>query len=97
MKWKLHIVALLITCFASAQVTFEAKVSKKKLGVNERLRIDFVMNKDGDNFTPPNFENFTIVGGPSQTISTQWLNGVKKSSKTFSYFLAPKKRGKFNH
>ena len=95
MKWKLHIVALLITCFASAQVTFEAKVSKKKLGVNERLRIDFVMNKDGDNFTPPSFENFTIVGGPSQTISTQWLNGVKKSSKTFSYFLAPKKRGKF--
>ena len=95
MKWKLHIVAFLITCFASAQVTFEAKVSKKKLGVNERLRIDFVMNKDGDNFTPPNFENFTIVGGPSQTISTQWLNGVKKSSKTFSYFLAPKKRGKF--
>jgi len=95
MKWKLHIVAFLITCFASAQVTFEAKVSKKKLGVNERLRIDFVMNKDGDNFTPPSFENFTIVGGPSQTISTQWLNGVKKSSKTFSYFLAPKKRGKF--
>ncbi|MCK0179448.1 BatD family protein [Flavobacteriaceae bacterium S0862] len=95
MKWKLHIVAFLITCFASAQVTFEAKVSKKKLGVNERLRIDFVMNKDGDNFMPPSFENFTIVGGPSQTISTQWLNGVKKSSKTFSYFLAPKKRGKF--
>ncbi len=95
MKSKLLIITFLITCFASAQVTFEAKVSKKKLGINERLRIDFVMNKDGDNFTPPSFENFTIVGGPSQTISTQWLNGVKKSSKTFSYFLAPKKRGKF--
>ena len=49
----------------SAQVKFEAKVSKKKLGVNERLRIDFEMNKDGDNFVPPNFKDFTVVGGPN--------------------------------
>ncbi|WP_347923431.1 BatD family protein [Pontimicrobium sp. SW4] len=95
MKLKLHIIAFLITCFASAQVTFEAKVSKKKLGINERLRIDFVMNKDGDNFNPPSFENFTIVGGPSQAINNSWINGVRSFSKTYSYFLAPKKRGKF--
>tara|TARA_R110002073_G_scaffold15207_9_gene60472 strand:- start:13926 stop:15692 length:1767 start_codon:yes stop_codon:yes gene_type:complete len=95
MKLKLHIIAFLITCFASAQVTFEAKVSKKKLGINERLRIDFVMNGDGDNFTPPSFEDFTIAAGPSQNISRQWVNGVKSFSKTYSYFLAPKKRGKF--
>lgn len=81
--------------FASAQVTFEAKVSKKKLGINERLRIDFIMNKDGDNFIPPSFENFTIVGGPSQAINNSWINGVRSFSKTYSYFLAPKKRGKF--
>lgn len=95
MKWKLYIIAFLFASFASAQVTFEAKVSKKKLGVNERLRIDFVMNKDGDNFNPPSFENFTIVGGPSQAINNSWINGVRTFSKTYSYFLAPKKRGKF--
>jgi len=95
MKLKLLIITFLITCFTSAQVTFEAKVSKKKLGVNERLRIDFVMNKDGDNFNPPSFENFTIVGGPSQAINNSWINGVRTFSKTYSYFLAPKKRGKF--
>jgi hypothetical protein len=86
---------MLSTSIASAQVTFEAKVSKKKLGVNERLRIDFTMNKDGDNFIPPSFENFTIVGGPSQAINNSWINGVKSFSKTYSYFLAPKKRGNF--
>ena len=95
MKLKLYIIAFLITSFASAQVTFEAKVSKKKLGVNERLRVDFVMNKDGDNFNPPNFENFMVVGGPSQSINNSWVNGVRTYSKTYSYFLAPKKRGKF--
>ena len=35
------------------QVRFNANVSKKKLGLNERLRIDFEMNENGDNFTPP--------------------------------------------
>ena len=95
MKLKLLIITFLITCFSSAQVTFKVKVSKKKLGINERLRVDFVMNKDGDNFNPPSFKNFTIVGGPSQAINNSWINGVKSFSKTYSYFLAPKKRGTF--
>lgn len=78
-----------------SQATFETKVSKTRLGVNERLRVDFVMNKDGDNFNPPSFENFTVVGGPSQSISNSWINGVRSFSKTYSYFLAPKERGNF--
>lgn len=77
----------------SGQVSFRAKVSKKTLGINERLQIDFLMNEDGDNFTPPSFENFKVVGGPSQSISNSWINGVRTYSKTYTYFLAPKKRG----
>ncbi|AXT61744.1 protein BatD [Aquimarina sp. AD10] len=78
-----------------AQVKFEAKVSKKKLGVNERLRVDFEMNQDGDNFTPPSFSGFTVVGGPNQSISNSWINGKRSYAKTFSYFLEPTKRGRF--
>jgi len=52
---------ILATSIASAQVKFEAKVSKKQLGVNERLRIDFEMNQDGDNFVPPSFSDFDVV------------------------------------
>ena len=47
---------LLLGSFAHSQVQFEAKLSKKKLGINERLRVDFEMNKDGDNFTAPSFK-----------------------------------------
>ncbi len=79
---------------ASAQVQFDAKVSKNRLGINERLRVDFEMNQDGDNFTPPNFENFRVVGGPNQSISNSWINGKRSFSKTYSYFLAPQKTGK---
>jgi hypothetical protein len=78
-----------------AQVTFEAKVSKSALGINERLRIDFEMNKDGDNFVPPSFSDFDVVGGPNTSVSNSWINGKRSYKKTYSYFLAPKKRGTF--
>ena len=86
---------LLATTLASSQVTFEAKVSKKKLGINERLRVDFEMNQDGDNFNPPDFANFMVVGGPNQAVSNSWINGKRSYSKTYSYFLAPKRQGTF--
>ena len=86
---------LLATSIVFAQVKFEAKVSKSKLGVNERLRIDFEMSKDGDNFVPPSFKDFDVVGGPNTRVSQSWLNGKKSYTKTYTYFLAPKKRGKF--
>ena len=69
MKFKLFYFFIFLSSCATAQVTFEAKPSKTKLGINERLRIDFTMNEDGDNFTPPSFENFKVVGGPSQSIN----------------------------
>ncbi len=86
---------ILVATTLSAQIKFEAKLSKKKLGINERLRIDFVMNRDGDNFNPPDFKDFTVVGGPNSSVSTLYADGKKTFNKTYSYFLAPKRRGKF--
>ncbi len=76
-----------------AQVQFEAKVSRQSLGVNERLRVDFTMNEDGDNFSPPNFEGFKVVAGPSQQVSQSWINGKSSFNKTYSYFLLPTQKG----
>ena len=76
-----------------AQVQFEARVSKTTLGLNERLRVDFTMNGDGDNFTPPSFEGFRVVGGPSQQVSQSWVNGRSSFNKSYSYFLLPQQKG----
>lgn len=81
----------LIVC---SQVNFEASVSKSKLALNERLRVDFVMNQNGDNFSPPKFDNFQIIGGPNQSIKTSYVNGERKFSKTYSYFLKPLTKGR---
>jgi hypothetical protein len=94
-KSVLILVFMLSIGFVQAQVSFVAKVSKKNLGINERLRVDFEMNQDGDNFVPPSFKGFNVVGGPNQSISNSWVNGKRSYSKTYSYFLAPKSQGKF--
>ncbi|HEU4495423.1 MAG TPA: BatD family protein [Flavobacterium sp.] len=93
---KNFLIILYLICFQglSAQVQFEAKVSKQTLGINERLRIDFVMNDDGDNFTPPSFEGFRVVGGPSQQVSQTWINGKATFNKSYIYVLLPLQKGK---
>lgn len=91
---KKYIFLLLLLCQnLLAQVQFEAKVSKTTLGINERLRIDFSMNDDGDNFIPPNFEGFKVIAGPSQQVSQSWINGRTSFNKTYSYYLLPTQKG----
>ncbi|GGC80880.1 hypothetical protein GCM10011508_05290 [Flavobacterium lutivivi] len=95
MKRIVALLFLIIGNLAMAQVQFEAKVSKNSLGLNERLRIDFNMNADGDNFNPPNFEasGFRVVGGPSQSVSQSWINGKGSFNKSYSYILMPTQKG----
>ena len=79
-----------------AQITFQTKVSKNRLGINERLKVSFEMNKNGDNFTPPQFEGFRVVGGPNQSTSNSWINGKRSFSRSFTYFLNPTRKGKLS-
>ncbi|MBX9808462.1 MAG: BatD family protein, partial [Flavobacteriaceae bacterium] len=93
MKKFIIAIVLMVCNSLLAQVQFEAKVSKTTLGLNERLRIDFVMNIDGDNFNQPSFEGFKIIAGPSQQVSQSWVNGKSSFEKIYSYYLLPTQKG----
>ncbi len=93
---KLHILLgfLLVTNAVLAQVTFKASVNKFKVGLNERLKIDFTIDKQGaDNFTPPDFKNFTVLAGPSQSSNFSMINGRTSYSLSYSYIIQPTKKG----
>jgi hypothetical protein len=94
MKNLIYIVIFLVSSLSLAQVDFTAEASRDKIAINERLRIEFKMNVDGDNFTPPNFIGFQVVAGPSQSVSQSWINGVSNMSKSYTYVLKPNKTGK---
>ncbi|MDR0228258.1 MAG: BatD family protein [Flavobacteriaceae bacterium] len=78
-----------------AQISFQASVNKESIPLNDVIQIEFSLNADGDNFQPPRFDGFVIVGGPGQSVSQTWINGKRSMSKAFTYILQPKKKGKF--
>jgi hypothetical protein len=95
MKRKLtYIFLLILTNSLLAQVELTTRVSKNKLGVNQRLRVEFMVNQQGaDHFSPPSFRGFEIVGGPSQSVNQSWVNGKVSYSQTYSYIVAPSRKG----
>ncbi|WP_353938888.1 BatD family protein [uncultured Polaribacter sp.] len=98
LKFYISIIITLLTVSVVAQeAELTAKVSKNKLGVNQRLRIEFSINKQGgDHFSPPDFKNFKVVGGPSQSVSQSWINGKVSFSQSYTYIIQPKRKGEVN-
>lgn len=79
-----------------AQIEFKTSVSKNNLGLNQRFKIEFSVDKQGaDNFKPPSFSDFKVVGGPSSSVSQSWINGKASYSQTYIYILEPKNEGEF--
>ena len=93
----LSILILLITAQnVIAQVTFKTAVSKTDLGLNERLRIEFSIDKQGgDDFTPPDFKNFKVLAGPSQSSSFSSINGKTSYKLTYTYVIQPTAKGTY--
>ena len=90
---KIHILTILVfaTQVLFAQVTFKSSVSKNNLGVNQRFKIEFSVDRQGaDNFKPPSFADFKVVGGPSSSVSQSWINGKASYSQTYIYILEQK-------
>ena len=94
-RWVVLLFSLfsLVSKAQDSDIKFETVLSKVKLGQNERLRVSFEMNKDGDFFEAPSFENFEVLMGPSQSISSSFINGKRSFSKSYTYVLRPKKQG----
>lgn len=79
-----------------SQVTFKTVVSKTELGLNERLRIEFSIDRQGgDDFTPPDFKNFKVLAGPSQSSSFSSINGKTSYKLTYTYVIQPLSKGTF--
>lgn len=94
---KRFIALLLFFCVHGiyAQVVFKAVPDRTTIGINEILKVDFMMNDDGDNFNPPSFKGFNVLGDPDQSINYVWINNRQTYNKVYTYSLAPTARGTF--
>ena len=88
-------IILNLTFVYCAQV--KAYVDKNKCSIDDIINYKIEL-RDADSFGDINLDKlssqFTILSGPSQQTSMQWINGSVSRSKTISWTLAPKKTGK---
>lgn len=87
---------LLSTGALSAQTTFEATTDARRVLENSYFEVTFTLsNAQGGQFSPPSFENFLVVSGPSQAVSTSMINGQVSRTQAYSYTLKPRRTGTF--
>ena len=87
-------IILLFQLVSGQSVT--ASVDVNQLAVNEIFTFK-IEAKDANNMPRINLapleKNFTIISGPTQQTSYQWINGKATSSKTLTWTLVPNKKG----
>lgn len=80
--------------FAQNKVDFVTTVSKSELGVHQRFKIEFTVNKQGaDEFELPDMKDFEVLSGPSSSINQSWINGKASYEQSYIFILKPKRVG----
>jgi hypothetical protein len=101
MKKLLHIFTIILATTSILNASdVDFKVSAPgEVKVGERFRLSYQINADVSSFTPPTFENFSILSGPNrgQNSSIQIINGkvTQNISITYTYVLSAKEEGEF--
>jgi hypothetical protein len=93
----LFFIFIATSVFAQSGIQLVTTLSKNKLGIHQRLRVDFTVNRQGaDHFELPKLEEFEVVGGPSSSINQSWINGKSSYKQTYTYIIKPKRVGVFS-
>ena len=96
MKYFILTLLTFCSCMAIAQqAKFTASVSKSTVGTGEVFEVTFSVNANGENFTPPDFKDFRVAGGPNQSQSMEIINGATSASISIGYDLMAVKEGDF--
>ena len=78
-------------------IQVKAYVDKNKCSINDLINYKIEL-QDANSFGDVNIEQlskyFSIISGPSQQTSMQWINGSVTNSRIMSWSIAPKKAGK---
>ncbi len=83
--------------FTIAQdLKFTVEVNRQEVLMGNYFEVKFTLeNSKGDNFSPPDFSSFHIIGGPNQSSAYSMMNGAVSQSVTYSYYLEPKEVGNY--
>lgn len=92
-----YIIAILIVSPLYAQdLSIRAFVSDNQVALDGQIQFSVEISGKTTNIPAveyPDFTDFYVLSGPNSSTSIQWVNGNMTSTKTYSYYLRPKKKG----
>ena len=77
-------------------VTFTASASKNTVAAGEQFQVTYSVNGNANKFQAPAFRDFSVLMGPSQSMSTQIINGSFSQSVSYTYILIAQKEGVYD-
>ena len=86
---------VIISTVQAADIELSTYVDKNQLARHETVKYTIEIKGARNVEVPrPNFENFQVRSGPSQSSQIQIINGEMSVNKTVSWWLSPAKSGK---
>lgn len=76
-------------------VTFTATTSSSTVAAGEQFQVTFSVNGNGSKFQAPTFKDFSVLMGPSQSMSTQFINGNVSQSISYTYIIIAQREGTY--
>jgi hypothetical protein len=87
----------IVSCLQAQEFKFTTSVSNTKVALDEPFQIQFMLENapNVSSFTPPSFNDFEVVQGPSQMQGQSIMNGHRSEYIALIYVLQPKRVGNF--
>jgi len=80
----------------NAQTLFKAEANVRNMVIGNTFQYSVTLeNIDSRSFKPPSFKGFTVVSGPSSSMSSTTINGSTKTEFKFTFTLQPKAVGEY--
>jgi hypothetical protein len=96
MAMRFYIVVFSLVCSSlAAQVSFKTKLSRNEVSVGQRFQVEFAVNQEGTDFSPPSFQGFKVLGGPNTSYSSFRDNRGHRLEISYGYVLKAMKPGEY--
>ena len=83
-----------VPTLTAQQMRFYADADAQKIVKNGYVQVEFILeNGNGNNFSPPSFEDWQVISGPNRASSMRIVNGRVSQKISYQYTLRPKRLG----
>ncbi len=73
--------------------SLSVKIDRDTIGLDDVVKVEFILENLKGKFTPPDFSGFRVVSGPNYYATFSMINGKGRDYKSYQYLLAPQEAG----